>query len=136
MTVRANQAPWQGCGEGKGASLLLVDDLLMLPFTGFGFILRTLQRVAEQEYTDDQPVKERLLELQEKLETGEITENQYAREEGRIVAQLREIQDRKRALAGGPPADQERGLVFTAGKSDASVSLNFSQDRRKSNRRR
>ena len=111
--------------------MLLVDDLLMLPFSGFGFILRTLQRVAEQEYTDDQPVKERLLELQVKLEAGEITEDQYAREEARILAELRDIQDRKRALAGAPPARDERGLVFTAGETKATVAVNFHPDRRR-----
>jgi hypothetical protein len=110
--------------------MLLIDDLLMLPFSGFGFILRTLQQVAEQEYTDDQPVKERLLELQLQLEAQEITEDQYAEEEARILAELRAIQDRKRALSGVPAADQERGLVFTGGETKASVSLNFEPPRK------
>jgi Gas vesicle protein G len=114
--------------------MLLVDDLLMLPFSGFGFILRTLERVAEQEYTDDQPVKERLLELQVRLESGEITERQYASEEARLLAELRDIDDRRRALAGAPPRDQERGLVFTGGETEASVSVNFPQDRRRKSR--
>jgi len=108
--------------------MLLVDDLLMLPFTGFSFILRTLGRVADEEYTDDQPVKERLLELQLKLEAEEITEAEYAEQEAQIVAELRQIQERKRLLAGAPSGDEERGLVFKGGESEASVSVNFHQE--------
>jgi hypothetical protein len=108
--------------------MLLVDDLLMLPFSGFGFIMRTLQRIAEEQYTDDAPVKEQLLELQLKLESGEITEDEYAQEEAAIIRQLREIENRKRALAGAPPAEQDRGLAFTAGETKASASVTLHQD--------
>ena len=85
--------------------MLLLDDLLLSPITGFKFILRTLQRVAEQEYTDDAPLKERLLELQVKLEEGEISETEYLAEEAGIMRQLRELQKRKRELAGLPPEE-------------------------------
>ena len=108
--------------------MLLVDDLLMLPFSGFGFVLRTLQKVAEEQYTDDAPVKERLLELQLKLESGELSEDEYAAEEASIIRQLREIENRKRALAGAPPAEQDRGLAFSAGETKASASVTFHQD--------
>lgn len=108
--------------------MFLVDDLLMLPFSGFGFVLRTLQKVAEEQYTDDAPVKERLLELQLKLEAEEISEEEYAAEEAAIIRQLREIQDRKRELAGAPSSDQDRGLAFTAGETKASASVTFHQD--------
>jgi hypothetical protein len=85
--------------------MLFLDDLLLSPLTGFKFILRTLQRVAEQEYTDDTPLKERLLELQVKLEEGELSEEQYVAEEAGIIRQLREIQNRKREIAGLPPEE-------------------------------
>ena len=85
--------------------MLFIDDLLLSPITGFKFILRTLQRVAEQEYTDDAPLKERLLELQLKLDEGEISEQQYVAEEAGIIRQLRELQNRKRELAGLPPEE-------------------------------
>jgi hypothetical protein len=103
--------------------MFLVDDLLMLPFSGFGFVLRTLQKVAAEQFTDDAPVKERLLELQLKLESGEVSEEQYAAEEARIIQQLREVESRKRALAGAPAADQDRGLGFAAGETSVSVTL-------------
>ncbi|HET7748373.1 MAG TPA: gas vesicle protein GvpG [Terriglobales bacterium] len=93
--------------------MLFIDDLLLSPITGFKFILRTLQRVAEQEYTDDAPLKERLLELQLKLEEGELTEQEYVAEEAGIIRQLRELQNRKRELAGLPP---EEGPVSVSPK--------------------
>ncbi|SRR6266496_294768 len=108
--------------------MLLIDDLLMLPFSGFGFILRTLQKIAEEEFTDDAPVKERLLELQLRLESGEIGEEEYAAEEEDIIRQLREIENRKRALSGAPAAEHDRGLAFTAGETKASASVTFHQD--------
>ncbi|HSB75736.1 MAG TPA: gas vesicle protein GvpG [Terriglobales bacterium] len=85
--------------------MLLIDDLLLSPLTGFKFILRTLQRVAEQEYTDDAPLKERLLELQVKLEEGQLSEAEYVAEEAVIIRQLRQLQERKRELAGLPPEE-------------------------------
>ena len=82
--------------------MLLIDDLLLLPITGVKFVLRTLGQVAEQEYTDTGPLKVQLLELQEKLESGEISEKEYTETETEIFRQLREIENRKRELAGMP----------------------------------
>jgi Gas vesicle protein G len=85
--------------------MFLIDDLLLSPITGFKFILRTLERVAEEQYTDDAPLKERLLELQMRLESGEVTEQQYVEEEAQILRELRQIQNRKREMAGLPPEE-------------------------------
>ena len=85
--------------------MLFVDDLLMLPFTGFKSILRTLVKVAEEQYTDDAPIKERLLHLQVDLDEGKITEEEYVEQEAQILRELREIQNRKREMAGLPPDD-------------------------------
>ena len=57
--------------------MFLLDDLLFSPISGFKFILRTLNRIAEEQYTDDAPLKEQLLELQVRLDSGEITEDDY-----------------------------------------------------------
>ncbi len=80
--------------------MFLLDDLLLAPITGFQFILRTLAKVAEEQYTDDAPLKEELLNLQVRLDSGEITEDQYAELETAILRRLREIQERKMELAG------------------------------------
>src|SRR5690348_2033968 len=96
-------------GASAQKPMLFVDDLLMLPLTGFKSILRTLAKVAEEQYTDDAPLKERLLHLQVELEEGTITEDQYVEREAQILRELREIQNRKRELAG-LPAEEGTGL--------------------------
>ena len=88
--------------------MLFIDDLLLSPISGFKFILRTLARTAEEQYTDDAPIKESLLQLQLMLEEGSITEEEYVMEERSILAQLREIQNRKMELAGVTPEEAER----------------------------
>ncbi len=88
--------------------MLFLDDLLLSPITGFKFILRTLARAAEEEYTDDAPIKERLLELQTLLEEGSISEEDYVEQEREILAVLRQIQDRRMQMAGVTSEDAER----------------------------
>ena len=88
--------------------MFLIDDLLLSPISGFKFVMRTLARAAEEQYTDDTPIKERLLELQTMLEEGSITEEEYVVEERRVLAELREIQNRRMQMAGISPEDAER----------------------------
>ncbi len=111
--------------------MLFLDDLLLAPITGFKFILRTVQRIAEEQYTDDAPVKERLLELQVLLESGEITENEYVKREAEILAELREIENRKRELAGVAP-EEPRGPLSgkVAEGSGASVNLSYGEQKK------
>lgn len=90
--------------------MLLIDDLLFAPFSGFNFIMRTLLKVAEEQWTDDAPLKEQLLELQVQLDGGEITEEQYLEAEAAILKAIREVQRRKIELAGGDPDALEGGL--------------------------
>jgi Gas vesicle protein G len=104
--------------------MFLVDDLLMMPFNGMGFIFRTLARVAEEQYTDDAPVKQRLLELQVQLESGEVTEEQYVKLEAEILRDLREIQNRKLELAGVNPEEAAGPLTGSIAEgSSASVTF-------------
>src|SRR5512146_169066 len=108
--------------------MFFLDDLLLAPITGFKFILRTVQRIAEEQYTDDAPVKERLLELQVLLESGAISEAECVQREGEILRQLREIENRKRELAGVPPEERRGPLHGKVGKgSGASVDLRYGE---------
>ncbi len=108
--------------------MLFLDDLLLAPITGFKFILRTVQRIAEEQYTDDAPVKERLLELQVLLESGEISEDEYVQREAEILRELREIENRKRELAGVPPEEPRGPLTGKVGEgSGASVDLSYGE---------
>ena len=85
--------------------MFLIDDLIGLPVSGIKFVLRTLAQVAEEQYTDTAPGKRRLLELQLALESGEITEQEYVRQEADILRELREIENRKRRMAGAEPEE-------------------------------
>jgi len=112
--------------------MLFLDDLLLSPITGFKFILRTLARVAEEQYTDDAPLKERLLELQLHLDNGDITEEQYIAEEAEIFRELREIENRKRELAGVAPETPRGPLTGKVAEgSGASVNLTYGQQQQK-----
>jgi len=83
--------------------MLLIDDLLLAPFSGWNFIMRTLLKVAEEQWTDDAPLKEQLLALHVQLEDGSITEKEYLEAEAAILREIREVQRRKIELAGGDP---------------------------------
>ncbi|MGZ4878604.1 MAG: gas vesicle protein GvpG, partial [Candidatus Angelobacter sp.] len=94
--------------------MLLIDDLLLAPFSGWNFIMRTLLKVAEEQWTDDAPLKEQLLHLQVELEEGSITEEQYLEAEAAILREIREVQRRKIELAGGDPDAFESGISGSA----------------------
>jgi hypothetical protein len=89
--------------------MLFIDDLLLLPFTGFKAIMNTLAKVALEQYTDDAPIKQKLLDLQVRLDEGDITEDDYVLEEAAILKELREIQNRRLELAGMSPEEAAAG---------------------------
>jgi hypothetical protein len=72
--------------------------------------MRTLLKVAEEQWADDAPLKEQLLNLQVQLESGELTEEQYLEAEAAILREIRQVQRRKIELAGGDPDALEGGL--------------------------
>lgn len=111
--------------------MLLIDDLLGLPISGFKFVLRTLQQVAEEQFTDSGPIKERLLELQVQLESGEISEQEYTDAETEIFRQLREVEARKRAMVGLSADNQP---ITSSASASASVSADLSYGRRHNER--
>ena len=88
----------------------LLDDLLLLPFTGpisgFQWVMRTIQKMADEELMNDQPWKERLIELQMMLEVGDISEEEYTREEAIVFQALRDIRARREEIARQYAADR------------------------------
>jgi cytochrome c-type biogenesis protein CcmH/NrfG len=107
--------------------MFLIDDLLFAPISGFKFVLRTLEKVAQEQYTDDAPLKERLLELQLLLDNGEITEDEYGKQEAAIFRELREIENRKREVAGAPPLE-ERGPLSGRVVEGSGAEITFNPD--------
>jgi hypothetical protein len=81
----------------------LLDDLLMLPLrlpvAGFTWIMKQIQTMANEELLNDQPWKERLIELQMMLEVGDISEEEYAVQEAQVFQALRDIRARREQIA-------------------------------------
>ena len=104
--------------------MLLLDDILLLPLrlpvAGFEWIMKQIQTMANEELLNDQPWKERLIELQMRLELGEISEEDYAVEEAQVFRALREIRARKEELARQAAAargadEEETGIGIYTG---------------------
>ena len=97
--------------------MFLLDDILMLPIklpiAGFNWIMKQIQTMADEELMNDQPWKERLIELQMMLELGEISEADYSHEEAQVFAALRDIRARKEEIARQMAA--ERGELVERG---------------------
>jgi hypothetical protein len=111
--------------QKKGGTMLLIDDLLFAPFSGWNFIMRTLLKVAEEQWTDDAPLKEKLLHLQVELEEGSITEEQYLEAEALILREIREVQRRKIELAGGDPDQFAGGISGSAVQEGSGASITW-----------
>ncbi len=101
--------------------MFLLDDILLLPLkapvAAFEWIMKQIQTMANEELLDDQPWKERLIELQMRLELGEISEEDYAVEEAQVFQALRDIRARKEELArqAAGDEDEETGIGIYTG---------------------
>jgi hypothetical protein len=97
--------------------MLIIDRLLLLPITGpiagIRWCLRQVANVAEQEMLDDTAVKDELLELQMALETGEITEEDYATRETELMRRLREIRAYREQRAGRPEGESDAFISYS-----------------------
>lgn len=102
--------------------MFLLDDLLMLPFklpvAGFNWVMKQIQTMADEELNNDQPWKERLIELQMMIEVGDITEEEYAVQEAEVFTALREIRARREEIARSMAAErgeEESGIGIYTG---------------------
>ena len=95
--------------------MLFIDDLLLLPFSGFRFILGQLQKIADQELNDESVIKEQLLELQMRLELEEVSEEEFAEREAELFARLRIIKARQLDMLDQIHTAQSSSIVIEAG---------------------
>ncbi len=68
------------------------------PVAGIRWTLGQVQGVAERELTDDTKIKNDLMELQLRLELGEIDEAEYAKAEAVLMQQLRDVREWRERL--------------------------------------
>jgi len=71
--------------------MFLLDTLLI---NGVSFVLDKVATIADAELNDPERQRERLLEAQLKLESGELTEEQFAAVESDVFERIREIKAR------------------------------------------
>jgi hypothetical protein len=95
--------------------MLLIDDLLFLPFSGFRFILGQLQKLADQELNDESVIKEQLLELQMRLELEEVSEEEFTEREAELFARLRIIKARQLDMLDQIHTAKSTSIVIEAG---------------------
>jgi len=76
------------------------------PVAGIKWSLGKVQNVVEEELTDDAPIKQDLMELQMRLELGDITDAVYLEREAELMARLRDVRAWRERLgkgtSGGP----------------------------------
>ena len=76
------------------------------PVAGIKWTLTKVQRVVEEELVDDTSVKQELMELNMRLELGDITDEEYAAREAELMRRLREIREWREhfgmSTSGGP----------------------------------
>lgn len=88
----------------------LLKHLLFWPVTGPLFLtefsMNKVQGVVREELTDDTRIKAELMELQLKLELGDIDDDEYVAAEADLMLQLREIREWREqfgmGVSGGP----------------------------------
>jgi hypothetical protein len=88
----------------------LLTNLLFFPVTGpvagIKWSMEQVQKVVEEELTDDAPIKQELMELQMQLELGDIDDAEYVRREAELMARLREVRAWRekfgKGTSGGP----------------------------------
>ncbi|MGH7718979.1 MAG: gas vesicle protein GvpG [Gemmatimonadaceae bacterium] len=71
------------------------------PVAGIRWSLNKVQQVAETELTDDSAVKQDLMELQMRLELGEIDDDEYAARERVLMERLRDVRYWREQLGMG-----------------------------------
>ena len=88
----------------------LISNVVFFPITGpvagIRWVLGKVQQVAEEELTDDTPIKQELMELQMLVELGEVDDAEYVVREADIMRRLREVREWRERLgkgvSGGP----------------------------------
>jgi len=75
--------------------VLLIDDLLLLPVKGFIGIFKKIHEMVEQELSDEDYIRERLMELQLRFELDEISEEEYTKQEKELMARLDAVRTAK-----------------------------------------
>jgi len=75
--------------------MFLIDDILLAPLKGLVWLGKKIDDVVEKELYDEEGIKEKLMELQLRLELEEISEEEYNKQEKELLARLDAIRKAK-----------------------------------------
>ena len=95
--------------------MFILDSLLI---GSIRFVLDKVIAAAETELNDDSTLRERLLEAQMRLETGEISDEEFGDIERDLLAAIREIKRRQQGPISMSPDDKVTGVDIQSFESD------------------
>ena len=99
----------------------MLFKLLMAPITaplaGFRFILNQVGEMAEAELYDEDRIREELLELQLRIDEGDITEQEYAELEADVMARLRVAREHRQAIGRAQRESDGPAITYTGQES-------------------
>lgn len=79
--------------------MLLVDNIVLAPFKSLFWVFKELHQAAQQEVAGERDeIAQTLSELYMQLETGALTEEQFAAQEKVLLDRLDRIWERERGL--------------------------------------
>ncbi len=85
--------------------LKLLTLPISAPAAGIRYCLERVIEVAERELWDEEPVREQLILANQAYEDGSMGEDEFREREAALLGRLREIRERRRALAERERAD-------------------------------
>jgi hypothetical protein len=86
------------------------------PIAGIKYCLEKVAEVAEREMWDEEPVREELILLNGAYEEGKVGEEDFRAREAELLTRLREIRERRRAMAQAE-AEEQAGAQVDAKRS-------------------
>jgi len=75
--------------------MFLLDDILLAPVKGIVWMAEKIDEVIKAEGQDEDRLKDTLLELQMRLELGQISEEEYRRQETALLDRLEAIRTKE-----------------------------------------
>jgi hypothetical protein len=90
--------------------MVLVDDLLTFPIRSLFWIFREIHNAAQEELANEsESITAELSDLYMRLETGRISEEEFAGEEKTLLDRLDRMQERGRGLQEEHGGEEKRG---------------------------
>lgn len=75
--------------------MFIIDDLFMAPLKGLLFLGKKIDKIVQEEFSDEGRIKELLMELQLKFEMDEISMEEYDKGETELLEIIERIQSDK-----------------------------------------